>query len=345
MNINSTDKLGNTCLHWACFYNNAKVLNFLLLCEKINVNIKNKSGFTPLHYSVLGRNIKAIKKLIASGGDISIVNNENETCINLAEKKNYKDIKDILIQKNYIMKYISVTVIFFYLFHIIMPILIIFFIMSNLYGNFNILIYIAWNCVLFSIIYYFNRISILSFLRLKENNKCDNLLQLIENKHININNYCPKCNIIIDDGYKIKHCYICDYCIEGFDHHCIWIGKCLGENNKNIFLLLLFLIELNFIINIIICLVIEPLFSSKYKFICNKLNNENIIHLVFILNLIIMIFGSIIIIPLIKNNIKKLMKDSDDDIYSFNEKESNINKEKRNNIQKKYYNEPLLNKK
>ena len=238
MNINSTDKLGNTCLHWACFYNNDKVLNFLLLCENININIKNKNGFTPLHFSILGNNIKAIKKLITAGGDISIKNNKNETCINLAEKKNYKEIKNTIIQKYYIMKFNSYSKFLFYLSNIIVPLLIIYFIVAEYYDNFYIFIYIIWNCILFIVIYYFNKITTLSFLRLLEKNKCDNLLKLIENKNIDISDYCPKCNIYKYNDINIKHCYICDCCTEKFDHHCIWIGKCLGQNNKNIFFLL-----------------------------------------------------------------------------------------------------------
>ena len=343
LNINSIDKLGNTCLHWASFYNNDKVLNFLLLCDKIKVNIQNKNGFTPLHFCVLGTNIKAIKKLITVGGDISIKNNLNETCINLAEKKNYKEIKNVIIKKYYIMKFNSYTIIFFYLFHIIMPILMLIFIMKELYDNYYIIIYLIWNSILFLVLYYFNKITTKSFLRLKDNNKSDNLLKLIENKNIDISNYCPKCNIIIHNENRIKHCYICDCCIEDFDHHCIWIGKCLGKDNKNIFLLLLVLIELNIIINTIICIINEPLFSNKYKTLYQELNNKNIFHILFIINLITLILCSIIIIPLIKSKFKKLLKYNA--IYSFNENEKNINK---NDIinkesQRKYYHEPLLN--
>ena len=341
MNINSIDNLGNSCLHWACFYHNDKALNFLLLCNKININIKNKNGFTPLHFCVLGKNIKAIKKLITAGGDISIKNNENKTCINLANKKNNKEIKDALIQTNFLIKYNSFTVFIFYLFHIIMPILIIVFIMKQLYNISNIFLFIVWNIILFVVIYYFNKITILSSLKLKHYLGRDNLLKQIENQNIDINNYCPRCNIYINNGKNIKHCYICNYCIEGFDHHCIWMGKCLGKNNKNIFLLLLILIELNFLINTIICIIVEPLFSNKYKILCHQIKNDNIIHVLFLINIIGLTFFSFIIIPLIKTTFKNLKKDNEK--CSFNEKDKIIYKTYKN--QNKIYHESLINNK
>ena len=42
---------------------------------------------------------------------------------------------------------------------------------------------------------------------------------------------CRKCNILIDKSLKIIHCDICNLCCEFYDHHCPWVGKCIGKNN------------------------------------------------------------------------------------------------------------------
>jgi len=42
-------------------------------------------------------------------------------------------------------------------------------------------------------------------------------------------NFCKPCKILKTDD--IYHCYDCDVCIKGYDHHCPWTGKCIGEGN------------------------------------------------------------------------------------------------------------------
>ncbi len=51
--------------------------------------------------------------------------------------------------------------------------------------------------------------------------------------------YCIKC--YIDTPIRAKHCKSCLRCIATFDHHCGWLGNCIGERNKWIFICFLFI--------------------------------------------------------------------------------------------------------
>lgn len=40
---------------------------------------------------------------------------------------------------------------------------------------------------------------------------------------------CEECKLVQPKG--CSHCEFCQVCIEGFDHHCPWMGKCIGKDN------------------------------------------------------------------------------------------------------------------
>ena len=62
---------------------------------------------------------------------------------------------------------------------------------------------------------------------------------------------CPTCKIIKTP--RVYHCSICDCCISVHDHHCPWIGACIGQRNHIYFfayswitkILALFVMSLN----------------------------------------------------------------------------------------------------
>ena len=65
-----------------------------------------------------------------------------------------------------------------------------------------------------------------------------------------IEKYCTYC--FIDIPIRGKHCKICNSCISTFDHHCNWVGNCIGENNKKIVILFLFIHSLESLMVLII---------------------------------------------------------------------------------------------
>jgi hypothetical protein len=48
-----------------------------------------------------------------------------------------------------------------------------------------------------------------------------------------VQKYCTTCNIF--RPYHAAHCNDCGKCIQEKDHHCVWIGTCIGRNNMKMF--------------------------------------------------------------------------------------------------------------
>ena len=70
--------------------------------------------------------------------------------------------------------------------------------------------------------------------------------------------YCVPCKIV--RPIRTIHCYQCDICITGYDHHCPWVGKCIGRGNMCEFKCFLFSVLVAFVA-FGICLYVASLYE------------------------------------------------------------------------------------
>ena len=102
-------------------------------------------------------------------------------------------------------------------------------------------------------------------------------IKCVINGHIHELNYCISCHIIKPP--RCSHCAICDNCINRFDHHCYWMGNCIGKRNYKFFYYLLLSLILNCFFQIIYSISII-IFQASNKKNRNK-ENKCIVYIIF----------------------------------------------------------------
>ena len=250
MNITTRDNAGNTPLHIACSSGSVKVVSFILM-KMNNINQQNYKGETALHLALISERTEIIKKLLKKGIDFTIKNNDGLTAGDVALNTTYLKHLYSLINSFKRIDNINVdsTLIYnpklFVLFFICIELcgVILLCLDQENYSKNKLLFLLVNGIILF---FLFVRIStsdpgIIISDKLKED-----WLSLIEIE-VNINDLCPYCKTVKEAS--IKRCHLCGHCIQNFDHHCNWIGKCIGENNKEIFIFFLIDVIFNLIIS------------------------------------------------------------------------------------------------
>ena len=102
------------------------------------------------------------------------------------------------------------------------------------------------------------------------NNKKSTIKVNIKGHMVNLN-YCYTCFHFRPP--RTSHCAECDNCVEKFDHHCLWMGTCIGKRNYKYFYLVLSLTTVLSLIQIFSCI----------GFIVVKLRQENISKILYII--------------------------------------------------------------
>lgn len=69
--------------------------------------------------------------------------------------------------------------------------------------------------------------------------------------------YCDTCKSysgLIARPPRCSHCVDCGLCVEGFDHHCPWIGACIGKRNYRFFFFFILSLSVYILSSLGICL-------------------------------------------------------------------------------------------
>ena len=234
---------------------------------------------------IINNHPKTIKKLIQYCADINIKTKNKLSPKELGLKSLDKNIKNIfepktVYQQLFFEQIIKkgetniYKIIFFILIHIF-ALFLNYFILMPCYSDRNSLLSILYIIITFiTFLYYF--VMFFSNPGYKDNSDSNysNLLEVLEDKK-DVIKYCPITFILLEDNSR--YCLICQKYIKGFNHHCYWVGNCIGENNFNKFILFLCLCMVNIGYNLfLIIFYFMPGFLAKF-FIFNfyQKNKEN----------------------------------------------------------------------
>ena len=299
--LNIKNNQGLTPLHLSCYYLNREIVDALLVL-KCKINIVDNNNNIPLHFAVKGGDLSIVKKILLHGGDRNQPNNKDLTPIDYANKYgNYtmknlftnnplnkvEKIKDKKNDKLLFLLFFGCFVLKYSIYHSFWK--------SYIWDIFSFFTFLYISCKKKE--YYFNANS-----PKPSKDKCfEDLFAECNYDKNKIKRICPKCRII--KPIAMKHCMVCDICVDEFDHHCFWIDKCINNNIYKEFIFFLVVLLFNLIINFCLFFMqLKNLLKRDLSIVKNYIYYLKLFFLVFYL--LIFTFGISMISMMLLERIK-----------------------------------------
>mmetsp|Transcript_12357 Transcript_12357/g.26311 ORF Transcript_12357/g.26311 Transcript_12357/m.26311 type:complete len:348 (-) Transcript_12357:94-1137(-) len=100
--VNQTDPLGNTALHFAVFSNQVSIILKLLSSAEINIDSLNRLGMTPLLSAVEYGHSALVRILVSKGADLSIPDSQGFTVLHKAVLTGNMEILRFLLNQPFV---------------------------------------------------------------------------------------------------------------------------------------------------------------------------------------------------------------------------------------------------